>query len=103
MIEPFSPEELIKQLEASGLAQYSPILVPLLKPGIGIFTHSVDEITIPVGASKFGGSPDLPRSVNWPELYGYPLDFIAQINLTEVASYDIEHQLPSSGILFFFH
>jgi len=103
MVEPMSPAALQKHLEEIGLGQYIDKLVPLLKPSIGIVTHPVDEMTIPTGASKFGGSPDLPPSQEWPELYGYPLDFIAQIDLADVTTYNIEHHLPSSGILFFFH
>ena len=98
-----TPEELKERLEKVGLAQYNDTLIPLLKSGIGIVTHTVDETTIPIGGSKFGGSPDLPANVEWPELYGYPLDFIAQINLSNVAPFDVGHPLPSSGILFFFH
>jgi uncharacterized protein YwqG len=103
MVEMMNSLALMKRLAELGLEQYSSTLVPLLKPGIGIVTHPADETTIPVGASKFGGSPDLPRHEKWPELYGHSLDFIAQINLADVRAYDINHQLTSSGTLFFFH
>ncbi len=97
------PSTLAKRLADSGLEQYSRDLVPLLKPSIGIVTEPSDESTLSLGTSKFGGSPDLPHDEKWPELYSYALDFIAQIKLTDVAAYDVNHQLPSSGILYFFH
>ena len=65
---------------------------------------------LPVGASKFGGRPDLPSGFEWPyyggKLYGeefsYPLTFLMQINLEEIAPYDVEKRLPSRGFLYFF-
>lgn len=56
------------------------------------------------GASRIGGLPDLPASVAWPrlEVAGTPLAFLAQINLAETASADLEGLLPRSGMLYFF-
>ena len=49
-----------------------------------------DDQQIPIGASKFGGSPDLPRNEPWPvnEQTGEPLHFIAQINFSEVSEFE---------------
>ncbi|MFN8537070.1 MAG: YwqG family protein [Thermomicrobiales bacterium] len=82
---------------------------------------------LPLGASKFGGQPDLPAGFEWPYtradlLLGgfsdlndlnsefeytargirYPLAFVAQLNLAEFAHLDLAHQLPEEGILYFF-
>lgn len=54
-----------------------------------------------LGESRFFGSPDLPEGFIWPkDLEGYDLEFIAQINCKDIASYsDI---FPKSGMLYFF-
>ncbi|MEZ4669411.1 MAG: YwqG family protein [Anaerolineae bacterium] len=53
--------------------------------------------------SKVGGLPDLPPEFAWPEVDGFVLDFVAQINLTEVKPFDKDDLLPSLGILYFFY
>jgi len=52
--------------------------------------------------SKFGGYPNLPDSYEWPTFQGYPMSFIAQINLSEIPL-PIGCDLPSKGFLFFFY
>lgn len=52
------------------------------------------------GASRLGGLPDLPTGVTWPERNGSPLDFIAQIDLRDLAG--LLPELPQSGWLLFF-
>lgn len=68
---------------------------------------------IPIGASKFGGHPDLPESFKWYYFNGKspfddctknrPLSFLAQINCEEVKKYDLDNRLPNTGILYFFY
>ena len=51
--------------------------------------------------SKFGGKPNLPDSIPWPETpEGYEMDFIAQIHFPEVPA---GFGLPDSGTLFVFY
>jgi len=50
--------------------------------------------------SKIGGMPDVEEDFSWPEFDNLPLTFLAQINLTEVSSFNSE--LPSKGVLYFF-
>lgn len=62
---------------------------------------------LPATASRFWGNPALPEDMEWP---GYTDDdgdeldyvFVCQINLEELAPYDTDHVLPSSGLLLFF-
>lgn len=62
------------------------------------------------GASKVGGSPDLPNDVAWPRVvragsrkrFDFPLAFLAQIALADVTKLDREKLLPRSGLLSFF-
>lgn len=68
---------------------------------------------LPIGVSKFGGCPDLPKGFQWYYFKGEspftdkikdrPLSFLAQINCSEVKKYDLDNRLPSTGILYFFY
>jgi uncharacterized protein YwqG len=75
----------------------------MLRNSIRIETRRTNEEELTPGTSKFGGLPDLPPSLEWPSVEDTPLAFIAQISLTDVASYDIEGVLPTSGTLYFFY
>ncbi|MGX7668735.1 DUF1963 domain-containing protein [Flavobacterium pedocola] len=55
---------------------------------------------VTTGATKWGGYPDLPGDVKWPENTNGKLDFITQINLAELENY-IE-VLPQKGIVYIF-
>jgi hypothetical protein len=77
-------------------------LIPLLRPAIGISSIPAPANSIPIGASKFGGAPDLPAGVPWPSENGIPFHLIAQINLAEIAPFDLENRLPDHGLLSFF-
>lgn len=81
---------------------------------------------LPLGASKIGGHPDVPDGFAWPTRHiempepsaeflahspneprlpagdAVPLEFIAQVNLADVAPFDAEGVLPSEGHLLFF-
>jgi uncharacterized protein YwqG len=61
--------------------------------------------------SKWWGEPDMPSSLDWPEVtvidddgteYGDPLTFICQIRCDELAPLDAEGLLPHEGMLYFF-
>lgn len=65
-----------------------------------------------VGATRFGGKPDLPPNFEWEyyegegcggEVKKRPLSFIAQFNLEEISKYDTEKLLPEKGLLSFFY
>jgi uncharacterized protein YwqG len=53
------------------------------------------------GNSRYGGIPDLPPSIDWPESEGMYYGFLMQLNLAELPSIQ-NHPLPSSGMLYFF-
>ncbi|MFX1449889.1 MAG: YwqG family protein [Promethearchaeota archaeon] len=78
-------------------------ILPLLKSSIRVRTISVPEEKIEIGTSKIGGSPDLPRDLDWPECNRLPLSFIAQFNLSELSTYNEDNTLPSSGMLYIFY
>lgn len=77
-----------------------------------ITNYTSAEEEIPVGKSKFGGKPHLPKDFVWPYYEGAdfedvtknrPLSFLAQINLEEIAEFDKDNQLPHKGMLYFFY
>lgn len=78
-------------------------LISLLRPAITLTPTRTDDAQIEVGASKFGGAPDVPADFEWPKWNELPLGFLAQIDLEEVAPFDVEGLLPKSGLLSFFY
>lgn len=65
-----------------------------------------------LGATRFGGKPDVPEDFVWEyfegedyngELKSRPLSFIAQFDLEEISKYDTENLLPKTGVLSFFY
>ncbi|MFA7239698.1 MAG: YwqG family protein [Sulfuricellaceae bacterium] len=78
------------------------LLAKLSTHAIGLKPSSSD-ITPPLGASHFGGLPDLPAALDWPHGNLAPLSFLAQINCREAAPFDTQKRLPSQGILYFFY
>jgi len=97
-------EELKALFDKAGLAHVADDLMAMVKPAIHIKTTRIaDETQLPIGASKFGGSPDLPAGFSWPLWNFEPLTFIGQLRMSDVAPYDTEKVLPSTGQLYFFY
>jgi uncharacterized protein YwqG len=101
-------ENLRKLIREAGVGALEEELMKHARPSIRVETTPVeDEATIPIGQSKIGGRPDLPRDTEWPKVNVVgdkirSLPFIAQFNLQEVAPHDEEGLLPEHGILYFF-
>lgn len=93
-------EQLIRQ---TAPARLQDAIIERLLPAIALSAEPTDDAEIAVGASKFGGAPDVPDGFEWPIWDERPLSFVAQINLDELAPFDIEDKLPSSGVLSFFY
>ncbi len=89
-------------LSSGGLARVSEEIIQVALPSIRLRVYAAEETRLRLGSSKFGGSPDLPTGIGWPERNGSPLPFVAQINLSEIAPYDEAHLFPDTGILSFF-
>lgn len=53
--------------------------------------------------SHFGGLPNLPPTVPWPERNGKKLGFLARLSLSEIQQVCAIDWLPSSGALLFFY
>ena len=76
-------------------------LVGNILPQFNLFTEVTVERKIALGASKFGGRPDLPLNFRWPTniFDNFPLSFFAQINLSELPE---NYFSTNNGILYFF-
>jgi hypothetical protein len=83
-------------------------LASRLRPAIRLVALPTPDHKIPVGVSKFGGAPDLPRGFEWPTWRNRqgemrPLGFYAQIALDDI---DRVTQAPlnlgAGGLLSFF-
>lgn len=115
-------DRLTQKLEECGLGKYSPYLTAEARPAIRFELEKINEDDIAIGASKMGGRPDLPASLEWPSETERipnendnryqterankscgPLSFIAQIDLTEVSCLDEDEFLPKQGFLYFFY
>lgn len=91
-------------LESEGLEGYLETLTPLIRDELMATVYEVEvETSLVRGSSKIGGSPDLPKNMAYPtDSEGTLFEFIAQINLEEIAPFDKENKLPNSGVLSFF-
>jgi uncharacterized protein YwqG len=95
-------DQVRELIAAVGLEHRASEIMAMLQPASAIHTSPTDESKIAIGESKFGGMPDLPIGVAWPDYQGHPLAFVAQINLADVTPYDHDQWLPVSGHLYFF-
>lgn len=93
-------ENLIRQ---HAPARLQDAVIERLLPAVALVATRTDDREIAVGVSKFGGAPDVPEDFAWPMWNERPLSFVAQINLDEIAPFDIKNKLPSSGLLSFFY
>lgn len=84
------------------LAPYVDAIAALIRPTIRIVPRKARAADRAVGASRLGGDPDLPESIAWPEDEGERIDFVGQINLSDVAGLDPARRLPPAGLLLFF-
>ncbi|NML40044.1 DUF1963 domain-containing protein [Chitinophaga sp. G-6-1-13] len=98
-------QEFYTALTAHNFDNHKPLFEALMKDTIRYhLTRIYDYNDVPIGGSRIGGTPDLPEHISWPvDNKGNPLSFIAQLNLSEVKSFDTHQVLPGSGYLYFFY
>ncbi|MWC29463.1 DUF1963 domain-containing protein [Paenibacillus sp. MMS18-CY102] len=85
-----------------GLSEYSHEIMQAIKPSVRMALHPAQEQELALGCTKFGGNPDLPASFQWPVDGDEAFSFLFQLNLLELAAYNIDSPLPQEGILSFF-
>src|SRR6186713_1234987 len=88
---------IAEALTAAGLED-AEALAAFTQPSLRLHPTPCELASLPLGASRFGGAPDVPADFDWPGA-GEPLAFVAQINLAELPA----SELPSVGWLVFFY
>jgi uncharacterized protein YwqG len=119
-------DTILGVLSDKGFGQHAAAVEALMQPAVHIVaegiagrpgTWSVDQEAdpavvekfdaaldaLPIGASRFGGLPDLPAGTPWPDRDGVPMEFVAQLRLADVAPLDPLARLPGGGSLAFFY
>jgi len=87
-----------ESLREAKLERFEARIVELGEPCLRFTSR---RATVPVGASKLGGDPDLPPDLAWPVIEGQSLTFLAQLDLVELARL-LPSPLPGQGRLVFF-
>lgn len=95
-------QRIAQLLASSGLARLTHWVLQNSLPSIRITTETSDDAFISVGSSKFGGWPDLPSALAWPQSDDLPCEFVAQLNLSTVQVIHGFSVLPDEGMLYFF-
>lgn len=95
--------KISKGCKERGLDELFRLLLPLARNAIRIDAQAKNDDYIAVGASKFGGLPDLPDGLSWPSNENGALSFVVQINFAEASKFDIDSLLPKSGMLYLFY
>lgn len=89
------------ELRARGLERYWTAARPWLRNAIVLSPRPAEAL--PPGASRLGGQPDLPPTLDWPRGPSGPLHFIAQINFADCRPQDRDGLLPAGGWLYLFY
>jgi uncharacterized protein YwqG len=79
------------------LRDVAALVAALTSPAIQVVVNDSPSL------SHFGGSPNLPSSIEWPEKDGVKLEFLARLSLGEVHQALPVPWLPQSGALLFFY
>lgn len=94
--------ELMRALVGAGLGARAEEIAVFAEPCVRLATREADADSIPPGATKIGGLPDLPSGTAWPDLDGRRLAFLCQLDLASLASLLPAGALPGGGLLSFF-
>ncbi|MFG0283195.1 MAG: DUF1963 domain-containing protein [Phycisphaerales bacterium JB039] len=94
---------ILKLLRKHKLEQHSDLVRDAVVPGVRMQTPNPPHKPCQVGASKLGGEPDLHWSEPWPSRGDYPLAFLGQLRLSEVAKHAPKGILPGAGWIRFWY
>ncbi len=96
-------DDIRRVIEASPLVAKADEIMKLVRPALHLRTEQVESLDeLPLGATRLGGRPDLPRDVAWPQNGGRAMEFLAQIDLAEAAKAYLPPNLPAAGWLALF-
>ncbi|MEM9379495.1 MAG: YwqG family protein [Planctomycetota bacterium] len=116
---PTTRADAVARVRASRVADHADAIIDALEPSAVLARRRAAEgEELPLGASRLGGLPDLPRSIQWPtqrftERVGLfkkrdvvregPLDFLAQIRCEDVPKGSVPGAFPDHGVLYAFY
>ncbi len=86
-------DELVTQIHEFDLDAYADLIMSGVKTAIHIQRARADENILPLGASKLGGSPDVPPDFTWPLYQNKPPRGRARR----------EGAVPDQGLLYVFY
>jgi uncharacterized protein (TIGR02996 family) len=89
--------------ERAWLLERADRFLRLARPALTFRSAKTADAKLRVGASKFGGRPDMPAETEWPTYQGEPLDFLAQFDLAELHTSFVCRELPAAGVLSVFY
>jgi hypothetical protein len=89
--------ELARQL---GFGRMAGRIAAAARPTITIARRLAVGTMLEPGASRLGGSPDLPLAARWPRCHGRPMAFVGQIRSQDLPATGSE--LHGAGLLLFF-
>lgn len=95
--------DLLELAKAAGLGEHSPLVSAAAQDSIRLTPTPTEEHRLRLGASRFGGVPDLSADQAWPTWDRGPLGFVAQLELSALASSLPAGSLPAEGWLSFFY
>jgi uncharacterized protein YwqG len=93
-------EGLRREMRRRGLERIEEQLAKMAKPCLLLRRRDGAPPAAPT--SRFGGAPDLPPDVEWPQWRGVPQAFVAQVRLEELPA-GVIPELPPRGVLSFFY
>lgn len=99
-------EKILNNLRKEGLSENSLSEISKnIRVGIYFKVEDTDFVSwsLPIGITKIGGKPDLPKDYKWPKNDTQSLTFLAQINLEEIKKYDKDDIFPKTGMIYFFY
>jgi uncharacterized protein YwqG len=79
-------DELRQKIRSYELAVIEDKILQLAKPSVQILRSKVKGTSLPLGSSKLGGNPDLPKGFHWPYRGNKALGFIGQFRLSELGT-----------------
>ena len=87
-------------LARGGVSEHADALLPFARTCL-VAASKLPEGPGGLGASRLGGTPDLPTSIPWPTHEGARMAFVAQLDLSSLPPGWID-DLPSRGWLYLF-
>jgi uncharacterized protein YwqG len=97
---------ILRELIAHDLGHLEAKVMADIRPAVLICSERCeDDTSAPLGASRLGGDPDLPRDAMWPTSKGSPLTMLVQLRLSELPA-EVRGSsiaLPPRGMLWFWY